>query len=351
MDYRLVYDREFRLWLVNSYLKSFYKIESVPTHYKVLIRLLSINRQALSEGAPFFKRASGRSSLVFANSKMLKERLIKTILFICAVSSIGIVFFIVIYMVSLGYPTLVNWFSYGFQGILGYMFGTVYLALGGTLLGIAFGLPCAIYLAEFSNHRLRNIIKPTLEVLNGFPSVVLGILGFTLIATQMDRFGIRTMYCTLVGWIVLGVMSIPLIASVSEDSIRAVPHELREAALGIGATKWQTTLSVLLPSAFSGILTASLLALMNAIGETMAVLFVIGLLTPPPITLDPLSQSNCITALIAYGYQETSMGSPEYLRLFAAGTVLFIMTALLNLAIRAVIARRNKTNVSTGAKQ
>jgi phosphate transport system permease protein len=222
------------------------------------------------------------------------------------------------------------------------MFDSAYLALGGTLLGVAIGIPCAIYLAEFANLRLRNMIKPTLEVLNGFPSVIIGLLGFTLVCTQLGRFHIQALYCTLVGWLVLGVMSLPLITSVSEDSIRAVTQELREASLGLGATKWQTTVEVLLPSAASGILTAILLAFANAIGETMAVIMVIGLITPPPLNLNPLFQSNSITAIIANGYEETSVGSPLYLTLFAAGFILFIMTAMTNLAIRAITARRNR---------
>jgi len=281
------------------------------------------------------------------NSKVLKEKFIKTILFLCALSSIGIVFFIVVYMIDLGYPVIINWFAYGFESgvfnIVPYMFDSLYLALGGTLLGVAIGLPCAIYLAEFADMRLRNMVKPTLEVLNGFPSVIIGVLGFTLLCTQLHRFGLSGQLCLLVGWVVLGVMSLPLIASVSEDSIRAVPHDLREASLGLGATKWQTTTEVLLPTAVSGILTSILLAFGNAIGETMAILAVIGLATPPPITLNPLSQWNSITALIAYGYQETSVGSLRYLTLFAAGFILFVMTALTNLAIGAILARRNKT--------
>ena len=280
------------------------------------------------------------------NRKLIKENFVKAILFLCALSSIGIVFFIVIYMIYLGYPAIINWFAYGFESgtvsILPYMFDSLYLALGGTLLGIAIGIPCAIYLAEFADRRLRNMVKPTLEVLNGFPSVIIGLLGYTLFCTQLGRFGLHAFYCTLVGWIVLGVMSLPLIASVSEDSLRAVPQDLREASLGLGATKWQTTIGVLLPGAFSGIITAVLLAFANAIGETMAVLAVIGVLVPAPITLNPLSQTNSITALIAYGYQETSVGSAEYRALFAAGFILFIMTALTNLAIRVITAKRNR---------
>jgi len=278
--------------------------------------------------------------------KTLKENIIKAILFLCALSSIGIVFFIVIYMAYLGYPVIIGWFAHGFESgvynIIPYMFGSLYLAIGGTFFGIAIGIPCAIYLAEFANTRLRNMVKPTLEVLNGFPSVIIGLLGFTLLCTQLLRFGLQASQCTLVGWIVLGVMSLPLISSVSEDSIRAVSHDLREASLGLGATKWQTTIEVLLPSAISGILTAVLLAFANAIGETMAVLAVIGLLYPPPITLNPLVRTNSITSLIANGYQESGL----YVTLFAAGFILFIMTALTNLAIRLILANRNKTSLA-----
>jgi phosphate transport system permease protein len=286
------------------------------------------------------------------NSKQLKENFVKAVLFLCALSSIGIVFFIVVYMLYLGYPAIINWFAYGFNSwavpILPYMLDSLYLALGGTLLGVAIGIPCAIYLAEFADTRLRSMVKPTLEVLNGFPSVIIGLLGFTLLCKQLGRFGIHALYCALVGWIVLGVMSLPLIASVSEDSLRAVPQDLREASLGLGATKWQTTIGVLLPGASSGVLTAVLLAFANAIGETMAVIAVIGNLdlfsaTPPPITLNPIQQTDSITAFIANGYHEPSAGSPIYIELFAAGFILFIMTALTNLAIRAITARRNRT--------
>ena len=274
------------------------------------------------------------------NGKMLKEKLIKTMFFLCALSSIAIVFFIVIFMLSIGYPIILEWFAYGFAGILGSLFGSLYVAFGGTLLGVAIGIPCAIYLSEFSNMKIRNMIKPTLEVLNGFPSVILGLLGYTLICTQLSRFGIYgTQGCTLVGWIVIGIMSLPLIASVSEDSIRAVPHDLKEASLGLGATKWQTTVNVLIPRAMPGILTAVLLAFANGIGETMAVIMVIGNVQPPPITLDPFKATNTITSLIAFGYQEVTTADKQYAVLFAAGILLFIVTALTNVAIRAITKR------------
>jgi phosphate transport system permease protein len=286
------------------------------------------------------------------NFKLLKEKLIKAILFLCAVSSIGIVFFIVGYMVWSGFPVIVDWFAHGFgenstSNILPYMFATVYVGLGGTIVGIIIGLPCAIYLAEFANMRIRNMIKPTLEVLNGFPSVIIGLVGFVIICSQIGRYFYGTMGSVLAGWIVLGVMSLPLIACGSEDSIRAVPAEFKEASLGLGATRWQTTIKVLLPSAFSGIITAILLALMNALGETMAVLLVIGPSMPPPITLNPLVGTAVITTKIALSYAETGPGSPEWTVNFAAGTILFVMTAALNLATRAIMNRKGTKSVGT----
>jgi phosphate transport system permease protein len=275
------------------------------------------------------------------NAKMLEENLIKAVLFLCAISSIGIVFFIVGYMFWLGYPDIANWLGFGFKGMIPLMYNTLYVGIGGTLLGAAIGIPCAIYLAEFADMRIRNMVKPTLEVLNGFPSVVLGMVGYALVCFTIQRYTggpiIGSFYCILAAWIVLGIMSLPLIASVSEDSLRAVPQDQREASLGLGATKWQTTLRVLVPGAMSGIMTALLLALGNAIGETMAVLAVIGMETPPPVSLNPLVSSNVITATIASGYQEISWGSPEFDFLFAAGFVLFLMTMLLNLATRRIL--------------
>jgi ABC-type phosphate transport system permease subunit len=294
------------------------------------------------------------------DNKLLKENLIKAALLICAISSIGIVFFIVIFLVDNGYPAIFQWIANGFNStpeipLVPYMFDTLYLSIGGTILGIAIGIPCAIYLAEFADKRVRNIIKPTLEVLNGFPSVVIGFLGFIILCANLDAFGITNghgLKCTLVGWIVLGIMSLPLITSVSEDSLRAVPGELREASLGMGATKWQTTTRVLISSASSGIITSIVLAFANAIGETMAIIWVIGLITPPSIGLSPLVESNSLTALIATkATQDTFQpGTSIYSVVFGAAIILFIMCAVTNLVIRTITGNRNKTNVASPRK-
>jgi ABC-type phosphate transport system permease subunit len=292
------------------------------------------------------------------SNKLLKENLIKAALFSCAISSIGIVFFIVFFLVNNGYSAVITWFAHGFNSLYGfdmvaYMFDSLYLAFGGTLLALAIGIPCAIYLAEFSDMRIRNVIKPTLEVLNGFPSIVIGFLGLIIICNNLGSFGLRGGQSTLVGWIVLAVMSLPLVTSVSEDSLRAVPEELREASLGIGATKWQTTTRVLLSSASSGIMTAIVLAFANAIGETMAVIWVIGPKVPPPLSLDPLIQTNALTAMIAGTATRDTFqpGTLIYSEVFGAAVILFAVTALTNLALRMLASSRNKTSDGTSRRK
>jgi len=199
-------------------------------------------------------------------------------------------------------------------------------------------------LAEFANARLRNIIKPALEMLTGFPSVVIGVVGYTVVCLAIVEYLHSPEYTVLAAWIVLGVMSLPTIASVSEDSLRAVPNDLKEASLALGATRWQTMVRVMIPSAASGIMASFLLALGMSTGETMAVSLVIGNALPaPPITLNPLVKSNVLTALIALRSQgENTYGSPEWNAIFAAGFVLFLITAAMNLMVRAVMARRGK---------
>lgn len=279
-------------------------------------------------------------------SKSVKERLIKAIFFCCAVSSIGIVLLIIFVVTYGGYPVILNWFAYGFgmnwlplsgqYGSIPLIFTTFYLGVGATALATAIGLPCAIYLAEFADKRARNIIKPCLEILTGLPSVIIGLVGFVLIVNVLVILtGVGP--SMLAAWIVVGVMSLPTVASISEDAIRAVPNELREAALALGATKWQTTRYVLLPTAKRGILASLILAMGAAVGETMAVIMVIGRSTPPPITLNPIVTSNVITAELV-GYWAESASIPELIQaLFGLGFILFVIVGVLNLLITKVV--------------
>lgn len=286
--------------------------------------------------------------------KVLKENLIKSILFLCAASSIGLVLFMISYMAWGGFSQLISWFAHGFGNPalpnqpLPYLYDTMFVAVGGTMLGAIIGIPCAIYLAEFSSYKLRNALKPAIEVLNGFPSIVMGMLVFVLFCTAiLTRYNVNTNYAThglsvLAAWVVLGIMSLPVIVSISEDSLRAVPNELREASFGLGATKWQTAVKVLIPAALSGIFVSILLALLDAMGETMAVLIVIGQITPPPITLNPLYGGNVITSKIASVVSGgESMGLQWF---FGLAVLLFLMTLFMNLIVR--ITRRRISNIS-----
>lgn len=278
----------------------------------------------------------------------LKEKIIEKALLLCALSSIGIVLFIVFSLAIEGFPAVSRWCAHGFGmtwmptagqfGIIPYIFSTIYVGLGATLLSAIIGIPCAIYLAEFADPKLRNMIKPSLEMLTGLPSVVIGLFGFLLIVTLINRYtGGGT--GVLAAWITLGIMILPHIVSISEDAIRAVPQEFREAALALGATKWQTTINVLLPVAKPGIIAAILLALGSAMGETMAVIMVVGSRITPPITLDPLQSSNVMTSLIAQEYAEIVRGELHWQSLFGVGFVLFVIVGVLNVLTYKLVKR------------
>ena len=283
-------------------------------------------------------------------TRNIRERLIEKILLFCAVSSIGIVLFMVFSVAVEGFPAVIGWLANGFGmtwmptegqfGIVPYIFSTLYVGAGAMILSAAIGIPCAIYLAEFADPRLRNMIKPSLEMLTGLPSVVLGLFGFILIVTMIARYtGGGT--GVLAAWIILAIMSLPHIASISEDAIRAVPADLREASLALGATKWQTTAKVLLPVAKSGILAALLLALGNAVGETMAVIMVIGSRLTPPISFDPIQSSNVMTSMIAGEYAEVTWGGTHWQALFGVGFILFVMVGILNILTRRIVSGKS----------
>lgn len=288
-------------------------------------------------------------------NKHLKEKLIKYGLLTAAVSSIVIVFAIIITIFYMGHSALFDWLAHGFgmkwfpapndspdglYGILPFMWGSIYVGIGAIAIGSAVGIPCAIYLSEFADEKFRNFVKPCLEMLNGFPSIILGLIGYTLIVTLLIRYTGQYTVGMLAGWIILAIMAIPTIVSVSEDSIKRVPHELREASLGIGATKWQTTLHVLLPSAKSGIVAAVLLALGEAIGEVMAISYVMGMPAVADISLSPFAKSGVLPSILLTA-TENNYGTdgPWWHSLFGAAIVLFVICALLNLAVRAVMRK------------
>jgi phosphate ABC transporter permease protein PstC len=247
-----------------------------------------------------------------------------------------------------GKVQLFSWFMNGFGttymstsgkfGALAVLFSTVYVSLGSILFSAPISLFCAIFLADYADLKTRNIIKPAIEVLMGIPSIVIGIFGAALITRSLE-ISIQASYSVFAAWIILAIMTIPYITSISEDAIRAVPREYREASLALGATKWQTTTKIVIPNARSGIIASIILAFGRVAGETMAVSLVIGnvLVTESLINLDPLIKSNVITSLIQNEFTDIAINSPEYYALYALGALLLLMVATLNLITKYIL--------------
>jgi phosphate transport system permease protein len=284
-------------------------------------------------------------------SSKLIDKIVAKVFFACAVSSIIIVVLIFFYVFSGGFSTLIDWVTTGFGmdwngnppnkmfGIIPGMFYTFYVGIGATAFAAVIGIPCAIYLAEYANLKFRNVIKPSLEVLTSLPSVVVGLVGAVLVVGSIKGiFNVSNGSGVFAAWIVLFIMCLPLIASISEDAICAVPSEQKEASLALGATKWQTTLKVSLPGAKSGILAAVVLAMGSAIGETMAVWMVMGGTpgqSPAPSLTYVFGTSEIIPTIIARGLNGENGVTPMG-PLLAAGAMLFVIVGLLNIAIRQI---------------
>jgi phosphate transport system permease protein len=220
-------------------------------------------------------------------------------------------------------------------GILPLAWGTFVIAAGSSLIALPIGLLSAIYLSEYAPRRVRAVLKPTLELLAGIPTIVYGYLALLLVTPALksvfEPLGIRVeTFNALSACIVVGVMIIPMVSSLSEDVLSAVPRSLREAAYGLGATKFEVSTRIVLPAGLSGVVASFILAISRAIGETMAVVLAAGM--RPQISPNLLSSVETMTAyIVAVTSGEASYGSPEYLSLFAVGMALFLMTLTLNI--------------------
>lgn len=209
--------------------------------------------------------------------------------------------------------------------------GSIAVTLGAIAIAVPIGVAAAVYLAEIAPVKVREILKPTVEVLAGIPSVVIGFIGMVVLAPWVKNlFNLPTGMTALTGSIMLGFMAMPTIISISEDAIVAVPRDYGAGALALGATRWQSIIGVTVPAARSGIIAAVMLGIGRAIGETMTVLMVTGNAAVIPHTL--LQPVRTMTATIAAEMGEVAQGTPHYFVLFAIGLVLFIMTFLINLA-------------------
>ncbi len=231
-----------------------------------------------------------------------------------------------------------------YYGILPLIGGSIIVTVGAALIAIPFGVGTAIYIAEIAPRWLRDLLKPLVEILGGLPSVVLGFLGILILSPYLRVFlDLPTGLTALAGAILLGGIAIPTVVSVAEDALDAVPKSYRDAALAIGATEWQTIWRVTLPAARSGVLTAVMLGVGRAIGETMAVMMVTGNAPVMPGGLGALfAPARTMTATIAAEMGEVANGSVHYHVLFAIGIVLFLISLAVNITASAVVFRQVK---------
>ena len=219
-------------------------------------------------------------------------------------------------------------------GVLALVSGTILVAGIALIIAIPLGLLSAVLLADYASPRVRTLVKPILETIAGIPTIVLGFFAVNVISPQLliPILGKQNIggFSALAGGIVVGLLVTPLIASISEDAMRAVPRGMREGAYAMGATKFEVVRKVVFPAAISGIMASIILAMSRAIGETMAVLLAVG--TKPQFTLDPTESVQTMTAFIAQiSLGETAQGSIEFKSLFAVGATLFVLTLALNL--------------------
>ncbi len=230
----------------------------------------------------------------------------------------------------------------GRYGLLPLLNGTLMIGLGSLVVGLPLGLLTAIYLSEYASRRVRGVLKPTLEILAGIPTVVVGFFALQFVTPSLLRpiLGEERVFIfnAAAGSIAVGLMILPIIASISEDAMRAVPASLREAAFGLGASRRQVSLRVVVPAALSGIAASVILGLSRAVGETMAVTIAAG--NSPKLTWNYFESIQTLTASIAQTVQgEVAAGTARYDALFALGMTLFLMTLAMNL-ISARIVRR-----------
>jgi phosphate transport system permease protein len=221
-------------------------------------------------------------------------------------------------------------FTQKHYGILPLLTGTLLTTLIALFTAVPLGIVIAVYLSEYADQKFRGIIKPALEILAAVPTVVYGFFALTVVTPFLQTFipGVGTFNALSAG-IVMGIMIIPVISSLSEDALYAVPKSLREASYGMGATKFQTAFKVVVPAASSGILVSIILGIARAIGETMIVAIAAG--QQPTLTFDPREAVETITAyIVQVSLGDVQHDSMEYKTIFAAGITLFIMTFLLN---------------------
>lgn len=224
-------------------------------------------------------------------------------------------------------------------GVLPLIAGTLVVSLGACAISVPIGLASAIYLAEYASTKTRNIIKPTIELLAGIPSVVFGYFAITSVTPALQSiFPSTEIFNAASASIVLGFMVLPMITSLCDDAIRATPRSLREGGFALAATKAEVSLDILLPASMSAIMASVILGFSRAIGETMAVALAAG--STPNLSLNPLISMQTMTGyIVQVAMGDVPHGTIEYQSIFAVAATLFMMTLALNLLSQLVVRR------------
>ena len=280
---------------------------------------------------------------------MFREKFIRYLLLSIAFSALGSLALITIFIFKEGLPLIFKvglgqfllgreWSpSRGSFGILSMILGSFWVTGGALTLGVPLGVAVAIFTAEFAPASLASAVRPLVQLLAGIPSVIYGFVGLTVLIPLIQRYLGGPGPSALAGAIVLTIMILPTIVSISEDSIRAVPREYRDGALALGATHWQTIWRVVLPAARSGILSSIILGMGRAIGETMAVIMVVGNALALPFS--PLQSVTTLTSNL--GLEMAYATGDHRQALFATGAVLF--TIIMALSVSASLVSRRST--------
>jgi len=281
------------------------------------------------------------------------EFLIERAIQVSGISAIVLVALIFMFLLREGIPAFfqvpldkllaTRWYPIeGRFGLLPLILGSLLVTLSAALVAMPLGLLTAIFIAEIAPEWARNLLKPLVEILAGIPSVVLGFFGMVAIAPLVRTvLDISTGLTAFTGALLLAWMALPTIVSVAEDALDAVPNTYRDAGLALGLTQWQTIWRIVVPAARSGILTAMMLGVGRAIGETMTVMMVTGNAARMPLTVDSLFRPiRTMTATIAAEMGEVANGSTHYHVLFAIGLTLFVITFIINMLAAAFVFRQ-----------
>lgn len=288
--------------------------------------------------------------------RQITEKLIEIILFLAAASSVLITFFIVYTLVTEAFPFFLEvglkdfifeteWtplFENPKYGIVALISGTLLCTVIALFVALPFGIITSVFLSEYATDKVREIFKPLLELLAAVPTVVYGYFAMQLVTPFLQKiFPDLSGFNALSAGLVMGIMIVPYVSSLSEDAMRAVPQQLREGSLALGASKFQTSFRVVIPSAFSGIASAFVLAISRALGETMVVAIAAGL--EPKFGFDPFGPTETLTAYIVQVSQgDLPQGSMGYRTIYVCGIVLLLFTLTFNIIGQTIRHRLEK---------